>query len=76
MKELFDNWSDWFEKYLVSRFATKRCERGIMAEGLVFYSPRRIVEGKVFMAKLRRDMFRWYYSDKIRIDKEPRVDIS
>ena len=63
----FDNWSSWFKDYLVSRFASKRGEKNIMAEGIVFYSLRRRAEGKVCMAKLRRDMFDWFYSDKIEI---------
>jgi len=63
----FDNWSSWFKDYLVSRFASKRGEKNIMAEGIVFYSLKRKAEGKVYMAKLRRDMFDWFYSDKIEI---------
>ena len=38
-----------------------------MAEGIVFYSLKRKAEGKVYMAKLRRSMFKWFYSDKIEI---------
>jgi hypothetical protein len=38
-----------------------------MAEGIVFYSLKRKAEKKVYMAKLRRDMFDFYYSDKIEI---------
>jgi len=38
-----------------------------MAEGIVFYSMKRKEGGKVYRAKLRRDMFDWYYSKKIRI---------
>jgi hypothetical protein len=63
----FDNWSDWFENYLVSRFATKRGHKDIMAEGIVFYNLKRKAEGKVYMGKLRRDMYPWAYSDKIEI---------
>ena len=63
----FDNWSSWFKDYLVSRFASKRGEKNIMAEGIVFYSLKRKAEGKVYMAKLRRSMFKWFYSDKIEI---------
>jgi len=66
----FDNWSSWFKDYLVSRFASKRGHKDIMAEGIVFYSMKRKEEGKVYRAKLRRDMFDWYYSEKIRIIKE------
>jgi len=70
----FDNLSIWFEKYLVSRFFTKRTKMGedsekVMAEGVVFYNMKRKAEGKVYMAKLRRDMFPWFYSDTIKILK-------
>ncbi|MCJ7687447.1 MAG: hypothetical protein MUO68_24500 [Desulfobacteraceae bacterium] len=69
----FDNWSSWFKDYLVSRFAAKRkSKKGdqykeVMAEGVVFYNLRRKEEGKIYRAKLRRDMFDWYYSDVIEI---------
>ena len=63
----FDNWSSWFENYLVSRFASKRGDNDIMAEGVIFYNLQRKAEGKIYMAKLRRSMFKWYYSDKIEI---------
>jgi len=63
----FDNWSDWFKDYLISRFAAKRGEKNVMAEGIVFYSLKRKAEGKTYMAKLRRNMFDWFYSDKIEI---------
>ena len=64
----FKNWSLWFKDWLVSRFATKRGHKDIMAEGIVFYNMKRKSEGKLhYMAKLRRDMFDWHYSDKIEI---------
>lgn len=65
----FENWSSWFKDWLQSRFATKRQVRDIMAEGVVFYNLKRKAEGRVYMAKLRRDMFDWFYSDKIEIYK-------
>jgi len=34
-----------------------------MAEGVVFYNFKRRDEGQVWMAKLRRDMFPWYYQN-------------
>jgi len=40
-----------------------------MAEGIVFYSLKRKEEGKVYRAKLRRNMFEWFYSDRIKIYK-------
>lgn len=63
----FDNWSAWFKDGLFSRYYTKiASKKGIadkvFAEGVVFYNLRRKAEGKVYMAKLRRDMFDWFYS--------------
>lgn len=63
----FDNWSEWFKDWLFSRFCTKRGRPDVFAEGVVFYNLRRREEGKTWMAKLRRNMFEWYYSDKIEI---------
>jgi len=42
-------------------------ENAIFAEGVIFYNLKRRAENKTYMAKLRRDMFDWYYSDKIEI---------
>lgn len=63
----FDNWTSWFEKWLFSRYYTKRASKlglddKVMAEGVVFCNPTRRAEGRSWMAKLRRDMFHWYYS--------------
>lgn len=68
----FENLSSWFKDYLKSRLLTKirGYDEAALAEGVVFYNLRRKVEGKSYMAKLRRDMFDWYYSDHIRIEKE------
>ena len=68
----FDNWSSWFKDFLFSRYYTKRAsklglEDKVFAEGVVFYNYKRREAGKTYMAKLRRDMFEWYYSDKIEI---------
>ncbi len=68
----FDNWSSWFKDWLFSRYYTKRASKlglddKVMAEGVVFYNFKRRAKGKTNMAKLRRDMFDWYYSDKIEI---------
>lgn len=79
----FDNWSSWFKDGLVSRYFTKRASKlglaeKVLAEGIVFYNLKRKAEGKTYMAKLRRDMFEWFYSDKIRIfdyDKAGRDEI-
>ncbi len=66
----FDNWNIWFKDYLVSRFHGKKKklkDEKVMAEGIVFYNLKRKSKGLKYMAKLRRDMFNWYYSDKIEI---------
>jgi hypothetical protein len=62
----FENWSGWFKDYLPSLFASKMTKKGapkekIFAEGVVFYNLKRKAEGKTWMAKLRRDMFDWFY---------------
>ena len=62
----FDNWSSWFKYWLHSRYFTKLAsKRGssekVFAEGVVFYNLKRKEENKLWMAKLRRDMFPWYY---------------
>lgn len=64
----FDNWSVWFKDWLHSRFFQKiASKKGIsdkvFAEGIVIYNMRRKAENKVWMAKLRRDMFDWFYKD-------------
>jgi hypothetical protein len=64
----FDNWSGWFKDWLFSLFVTKKTKMGeesekIFAEGVIFYNMKRKAEGKTYMAKLRRDMFDWYYED-------------
>ncbi|MBM4394090.1 MAG: hypothetical protein FJ087_00190 [Deltaproteobacteria bacterium] len=62
----FDNWSAWFRDFLHSRFhqkaaAKKGAEDKVFAEGVVFYNLGRRAEGLPYMAKLRRDMFDWFY---------------
>lgn len=62
----FTNWSSWFKDFLFSRFFQKRAakagsEEKIFAEGVIFYNLKRKAEGKIYMAKLRRDMFDWFY---------------
>lgn len=69
----FDNWSAWFKDGLFSRFFTKRASKlgldtKVMAEGVVFYNLKRKEQGQIWMAKLRRDMFDWFYSDRIAIE--------
>ena len=66
----YDNWSTWFKDWLHSRYFIKR--RGnlhglnipdnVFAEGVVFYNLKRKATGEQsYMAKLRRDMFPWFY---------------
>jgi len=62
----FANWSAWFKDWLHSRYYTKiaakkKIDDKVFAEGVVFYNLRRRDEGKSWMAKLRRDMFDWFY---------------
>lgn len=62
----FDNWSVWFKDWLHSRYFTKIASKKgtdekVFAEGVVFYNLTRRDEGKTWMAKLRRDMFDWFY---------------
>ena len=68
----FENWSSWFRDGLFSRFYTKRAgklelEDKVMAEGVVFYNLKRRSQRQSWMAKLRRDMFDWHYSQEIEI---------
>ena len=62
----FDNWSSWFKDFLHSRYFIKKTRHGshkenVFAEGVVFYNLKRQAEGRTYMAKLRRDMFPWFY---------------
>ncbi len=65
----FENLSSWFKDYLKSLFHSKTAgyDNAHFAEGVIFYNLERREHGKTYMAKLRRDMFDWYYSDKIEI---------
>ena len=65
----FENFNTWFKDYLKSLLHTKRVghENAIFAGGIVFYNLKRKEENKTYMAKLRRDMFDWFYEDKIEI---------
>jgi len=72
----FDGWSNWFYYWLHSRYYQKRREKlhgkdlpeKVFAEGVIFYNLKRKAEGgKSYMAKLRRDMFDWYYRPDIEI---------
>lgn len=66
----FDNWSSWFKDHLFSRFFTKRAsklniDKKVFAEGVIFYNLKRKEEGKPYMAKLRRDMYPWFYEELV-----------
>lgn len=68
----FDNWSAWFKDGLFSRYYAKRASKlgltdHVMAEGIVFYNLTRKAAKQTWMAKLRRDMFDWYCTDKVEI---------
>lgn len=74
----FENWSSWFKDFLKSRFFIKTHKRSfeeaIFAEGVVFYNPGRKEEGKIYQAKLRRDMFDWFYPEIEIFDYDPNRD--
>ncbi|MFA6572007.1 MAG: hypothetical protein WCT77_12315 [Bacteroidota bacterium] len=62
----FDNWDAWFKDHLFSLYFQKRATKLgltdiVFAEGIILYNLRRKAEGKTWMAKLRRDMFPWFY---------------
>jgi hypothetical protein len=62
----FENWSAWFKDHLHSRYfqkaaSKKGSDEKVFAEGVVFYNLRRKTESQTWMAKLRRDMFVWFY---------------
>lgn len=62
----FENWNHWFKDWLHSRYyqkiaSKKGLEDKVFAEGVVFYNLKRKAENKIYMAKLRRDMFDWFY---------------
>ena len=55
-----------------SRYFTKRASKlgldeKVFAEGVVFYNRQRQAQGLSYMAKLRRNMFPWYYNDQVKI---------
>jgi hypothetical protein len=66
----FDNFSEWFHLNLKSVYHAKAnkiqiAESNVFAEGVVFYHIRRMHEGRIpYLAKLRRDMFDWYFREK------------
>jgi hypothetical protein len=71
----FDSLSFWFKDYLFSRYYSKITKNdSIFAEGVIFYNLKRKINNQTYMAKLRRDMFDWYYTDHIEIyDYSPKI---
>ncbi len=68
----FDNWSGWFKDFLDSRFYVKLAAKTgatdkVFAEGVVFYNLKRRDANQTWRAKLRRDMFDWFYSAQVPI---------
>jgi len=61
------NWSNWFQYHIFSLFANNHCSLNIKPEGIIFYNLKRKYMGKIYMAKLRLDMFDWYYTHKFPI---------
>ncbi|MDO8641459.1 MAG: RNA ligase family protein [Nitrosarchaeum sp.] len=74
----FSSLSVWFKDYLRSLYYVKRHKEvkmvdSIFAEGVVFYNLKRKAANLwPWMAKMRRDMFRWYY-DGVTIASEPEI---
>ena len=69
----FENWSTWFRNGLHSRYFTKRATKAgsaekVFAEGVIFYNLKRREQNQSWMAKLRRNMFDWYYSEALEIE--------
>ena len=78
----FDNWSSWFKDWLKSRYYQKRLKMGtendVFAEGVIFYNLRRKAENLPWRAKLRRNMFDWFFTPEIGIydyDKKGRDEV-
>jgi len=75
----FENWSSWFKDHLFSLYYRKRATKlgltdMVMAEGVIFYNLKRRDQNLPWKAKLRRNMFEWYYSDKITVmDYDPKA---
>lgn len=75
----FENISSWFKDYLKSFFYARYhkikfndCQ--VFAEGVIFYNLKRKAQEKTWRAKLRRDMFDWYYKDYVHIGEKVNDD--
>ncbi len=69
----YENWSTWFKDGLFSRLYTKRASKlglsdKVFAEGVIFYNLKRRAAHQCWMAKLRRDMFPWFYAPDVEIN--------
>jgi hypothetical protein len=69
----FQNISTWMHLYLRSPLLIKKFgfERAPFAEGIIFYNRKRQALGLSWMAKLRRNMYPWFYWDQIDIEGLP-----
>jgi hypothetical protein len=68
----FGNWSSWLKDYLFSRFYTTRASRlgldgQVFAEGVVLTNLTLEEQGKIWMAKPRRDRFDRFHAPDLRI---------
>ena len=67
----FANLSTWFKDHLQSRFYFKfhkvELKESPFAEGVIFYNLKRKENNQSWRAKLRRDMFDWFYTDQIKV---------
>ena len=65
----FENLDNWFKDHLFSRFFMKRASKmgsdeKVFSEGVIFYNLKRQGEGKSWRAKLRRNMYPWYFESQ------------
>lgn len=65
----FKKLSHWFRYHLKSLHHARRVgfQEAVFAQGIIFYNLKRRDQGLPYMAKLRRDMFDWYYADKLKL---------
>jgi hypothetical protein len=68
----FENLSIWFKDHLHSRLFTKRASKlgldeKVFSEGVIFFNRQRQAAGQTYMAKLRRNMFLWYYEGSVKV---------
>lgn len=61
MEHDFESIESWMRDSLKSKLHAKIDCWEAYAEGVIFYNLKRKAEGKTYMAKLRRDMYSWFY---------------